>query len=572
MLGMGGKMKEGQSVRALAIFILGFSIFLGATAAELPRKQMIVASHPLATEAGAEMLKRGGSAVDAAIAAQLVMGLVEPQSSGLGGGAFLLHWNPKTKRVESYDGRETAPMAATPDLFLKSDGTPMGFVEAVVGGRSVGAPGAMAMLEMAHREHGVLAWAELFGPALKLAEGGFPVSKRLASAIAGDPALAMIPASAAYFRPNGAPLSEGQIVVNAAYAETLKALRDRGGRALNEGPIAQAIVDAVQNAPFNAGSLTLEDLKAYQPVKREAVCGVYRAHRICSMGPPSSGAVTMLQTLAYLERFNLAALTPAGVKEAHLYGEASRTAFADRDEYLADPKWMTVSVRDLLEPRYLRERAALVSMAARQADIAPGSPGGAQPQRTPVLDMSRPGTAHVSVIDAKGRAVALTTTVEGGFGSHLMAGGFVLNNQLTDFSFNPERNGKPAANAPGPGKRPLSSMTPTFVFDPKGRLMAVVGSPGGWRIIPYVTRTVVALIDWRMEAMAAVTLVHVTGRGKNVEVEKGAAPEALEPGLKLLGHQTRVIDMTSGLNIIRVTPKGLDGAADPRREGTVWGE
>lgn len=559
-------------MRAFAVFVFGLSICASASAAELPRKQMIVASHPLATEAGAEILKRGGSAVDAAIAAQLVMGLVEPQSSGLGGGAFLLHWNPKSKRVESYDGRETAPMAATPELFLKSDGTPMGFVEGMIGGRSVGAPGAMAMLEMAHREHGALPWAELFGAALKLAEGGFPVSKRLAAAVAGDPALAMIPASAAYFRPNGVALAEGQIVVNAAYAETLKALRDQGAQAMQDGPLAQAIVDAVRNAPFNAGALTLEDLKAYRPVKREAVCGVYRAHRICSMGPPSSGAVTMLQTLAYLERFNLAALAPAGVKEAHLYGEASRTAFADRDEYLADPAWMTVSVRDLLDPRYLRERAGLVSMAGRQQDAAPGSPGGVKPQRAPALDMSRPGTAHVSVIDAKGRAVALTTTVEGGFGSHLMAGGFVLNNQLTDFVFNPVRNGKPAANAPGPGKRPLSSMTPAFVFDPQGRLMAVVGSPGGWRIIAYVTRTVVALIDWRMDAMSAVRLVHMTGRGKNVEIEKALAPEGLEAGLKLLGHQIRVIDMNSGLNIIRVTNGGLDGAADPRREGTVWSE
>jgi gamma-glutamyltranspeptidase/glutathione hydrolase len=565
-------MKVGQPVHILIFAVFAILVSSSAYASDLPRKQMITASHPLATEAGAQMLKRGGSAVDAAIAAQLVMGLVEPQSSGLGGGAFLLHWNPKGKRIESYDGRETAPMSATPELFLKGDGTTMGFIEAVVGGRSVGAPGAMAMLELAHQEHGVLPWAEVFAPALKLAEDGFPVSKRLADAVARDPALAMIPASAAYFRPNGQPLADGQIVKNPEYAATLRALRDHGAKAMQEGPLAQAIVDAVRNAPFNAGTLSLEDLKAYRPVKREAVCGTYRAHRICSMGPPSSGAVAMLQTLAFLGRFNLGALQPGGVKEAHLYGEASRVAFADRDEYLGDPKWMTVRVRDLLDPRYLRERAGLVSMASRQEDVPPGSPGGAVPLRAPAVDLSRPGTAHVSVIDARGRAVALTTTVEGGFGSHLMAGGFVLNNQLTDFTFSPVKNGKPAANAPGPGKRPLSSMTPTFVFDPKGRLMAVVGSPGGWRIIPYVTRTVVALIDWRMDAKAAVSFAHITGRGKNVELEKGAAPEGLEAGLKLLGHQTRVIDMTSGLNIIRVSARGLDGAADPRREGTVWGE
>lgn len=566
-------MKDIATVRSIfPLFIAAVFATGSAFPAELPRKHMIVASHPLATEAGAAMLKRGGSAVDAAIAAQLVMGLVEPQSSGLGGGAFLLHWDPKRKTVESYDGRETAPMTATPDLFLKADGTPMGFIEAVVGGRSVGAPGAVAMLEMAHREHGALPWADLFAPALTLAEGGFAVSKRLADAVAGDPALAMIPATAAYFRPNGKPLTQGQIVKNPAYAETLKLLRDQGARALQEGPLAQAIVDAVRTAPFNAGTLSLDDLKQYRPIKREPVCGVYRAHRICSMGPPSSGAVTMLQTLSFLERFNLRALDPEGVKATHLYGEASRIAFADRDEYLADPKWMTVTVKALLNPRYLKDRAGLASMAARQAEVAPGSPGGATPQRAPMIEMGRPGTAHVSVIDAKGRAVALTTTVEGGFGSHLMAGGFVLNNQLTDFVFSPVKNGTPAANAPGPGKRPLSSMTPTFVFDPKGRLAAVLGSPGGWRIITYVTRTVTALIDWRMDAMRAVTFVHVTGRGKNVELEKGAAPAGLEAGLNLLGHQTRVIDMASGLNIIRVTSKGLDGAADPRREGTVWGE
>lgn len=284
------------------------------------------------------------------------------------------------------------------------------------------------------------------------------------------------------------------------------------------------------------------------------------------------GKLPLLQTLAFLERFNLAALNPGGVKEAHLFGEASRVAFADRDEYLADPKWMTVSASDLINARYLKERANLVSMTGRQADISPGWPKGKAPLRAPAVDLSRPGTAHVSVIDAKGRAVALTTTVEGGFGSHLMAGGFVLNNQLTDFVFNPVRNGAQAANAPGPSKRPLSSMTPTLVFVPNGRLKAVVGSPGGWRIIPYVTRTVVALIDWNMDAAAAVALVHVTGRGKNVELEKSAAPDGLEAGLKLLGHQVRVIDMNSGLNIIRAGRNGLDGAADPRREGTVWGE
>jgi gamma-glutamyltranspeptidase/glutathione hydrolase len=552
--------------------LAALTLAAAAHAAQMPRKQMIVASHPLATEAGAQMLKQGGSAVDAAIAAQLVMGLVEPQSSGLGGGAFLLHWDPKRKHVETYDGRETAPQAATPDLFLKPDGKPMGFVEAMVGGKSVGTPGVMAMLEMAHREHGVLPWRDLFAPALALSDNGFPVSKRLAQAIAGDPALAMIPETAAYFRPGGAPLNEGDLVKNPAYANSLQALRDQGARAMQEGPLAQAIVDAVRRSPLSPGALSMADLKGYRPVKREAVCGVYREHRICSMGPPSSGAVTMLQTLAFLERFNLAPLDPMSVTATHLYGEASRLAFADRDEYLADPAWMRVRAADLLDRRYLAARGQTVSLQTRMAEAKPGTPKGLAPSRAPTIDVSRPGTAHVSVIDARGRAVALTTTVEGGFGSHLMAGGFILNNQLTDFVFNPIKNGQPAANAPGPGKKPLSSMTPAFIFDPQGRLKAVVGSPGGWRIIPYVTRTVIALVDWRMSAADAVTLTHVTGRVNTIELEKSGAPVGLEAGLKRLGHQTRTIDMTSGLNVIRVAPDGLDGAADPRREGTVWSE
>jgi gamma-glutamyltranspeptidase / glutathione hydrolase len=559
-------------VRIFALFLLPFALFCGAHAASLPQKQMIVASHPLATEAGAAMLKRGGSATDAAIAAQLVMGLVEPQSSGLGGGAFLLHWDPKRKAVETYDGRETAPAATNPDHFLTPEGKPMGFIEAVVGGRSVGAPGAMAMLEMAHRAHGALPWNELFAPALELAEKGFPVSNRLAQAIAGDRALAMIPDTAAYFLPGGVALKEGDVVKNPAYAATLRALRDQGAKAMHDGPLAQAIVKAVQTSSLRPGSLSLEDLKYYRPLKRNAVCGTYRGHRICSMGPPSSGAVTMLQTLTFLERFNLAPLDPLGVTATHLFGEASRLAFADRDEYLADPKWMRASALDLLDRGYLTARAQSISLQSRIDEARPGSPKGVAPIRAPAIDLGRPGTAHVSAIDARGRAVALTTTVEGGFGSHLMAGGFVLNNQLTDFVFNPVRNGKPAANAPGPSKRPLSSMTPAFVFDKQGQLIAIAGSPGGWRIIPYVTRTIVALIDWRMSASDAVTLTHITGRVNTIELEKAGAPVGLEAGLKRLGHQTRIIDMTSGLNIIRVTPDGLDGAADPRREGTVWGE
>ncbi|HAJ48350.1 MAG TPA: gamma-glutamyltransferase [Alphaproteobacteria bacterium] len=547
-------------------------VIMQAQAAGLPRKHMIASSHPLATEAGAQVLKRGGSALDAAIAAQLVMGLVEPQSSGIGGGAFLLHWDAKVKKVESYDGRETAPLAAGPDLFLGPDGKPMPFMMTVVGGKSVGVPGVMAMLEMAHREHGALPWASLFAPAIALAENGFPVSERLAAAIAADPAIAMIPETAAYFRPNGVALKAGDIVVNKAYAQSLIALRDQGAKALVEGPLAQAIIETVRTAPLNPGGMTLGDLASYRPIKREPVCGTYRKHRICSMGLPSSGAVTMLQTLAFLERHRLAVLPPGGAQEVHLYGEASRLAYADRDAYLGDPEAMTVAVKDMLAPGYLTARGALIRRDQALPEVQPGAPGAVPARKRAMLDYSRPSTAHVSVKDAAGNAVALTTTVEGLFGSHLMAGGFILNNQLTDFSFSPVRDGLPHPNAPGPQKRPLSAMSPSLVFAPNGSLKAIVGSPGGWRIITYVTRTIMGLIDWRMDAKSAVALIHVTGRNKTLEVEAGRAEPALIEALTAKGHTVKSQEMMSGLNIIRLAPEGLDGAADPRREGSVWGE
>jgi gamma-glutamyltranspeptidase/glutathione hydrolase len=549
-------------------------VFAGAAQAQaLPQKHMIASPHPLATEAGATMLKRGGSAVDAAIAAQLVMSLVEPQSSGIGGGAFLLHWDAKAQKVESFDGRETAPKAAGPDLFLGADGKPMGFVEAVAGGKSVGVPGVMLMLEMAHREHGNLPWSALFAPAIALAENGFPVSRRLAEAIARDPILARMPDTSAYFYPGGQALREGQMVKNPAYAASLVLLRDQGAKAMHQGPLAEAIVAAVRGAPTTQGAMTLDDLADFRPTKRDPVCGAYRGHTICSMGPPSSGAVTMLQTLAILERFNLKAMDPAGLQATHLYAEASRLAFADRDQYLADPAWMTVRVSDMLAPAYLSARARGIDAAQASTAVQPGVFARHEPQRrAQTLDYSRPSTAHVSIVDADGDAAALTTTVEGGFGSHLMAGGFILNNQLTDFVFNPVRDGAPAANAPGPGKRPLSSMAPAFVFGPDGRLKAVAGSPGGWRIIAYVTRTMMALIDWEMSATEAVSLIHVTARGQTIDLERDRITPGLEAGMSARGHKVRLSDLNSGLNIIRITPQGFDGAADPRREGTVWGE
>jgi gamma-glutamyltranspeptidase/glutathione hydrolase len=554
------------------IVVCSVALVAGVSAETAMKRHIIVASHPLASDAGEQMLKQGGSAVDAAIAAQMVMGLVEPQSSGLGGGAFLMHWDPKSRSLESYDGRETAPLTTRPDLFLKADGTPQDFVEAVVGGKSVGVPGLMAMLELAYRDHGHLPWPKLFQPAIRLAEEGFPVSERLAKAIAGDPMLARIPGTAAYFLPNGHTLKVGDIVQNRDYGATLRMLAAQGPHIFYDGEIAKAIVHAVRNSPIQPGDLTLGDMGGYKAIKRKPVCGTYRDAHICSMGPPSSGAIATLQILGMLERFNLAPLDPNGAKAAHLFAEANRLAFADRSVYAADPAAMNVPLTQLLSRSYVRERALLIDPSHAKKGVQPGQPGVALPARALMNDFSRPSTAHVSIIDGQGHAVAFTTTIEGGFGSHLMARGFILNNQLTDFTFEPEREGRTIANAPGPNKRPMSSMSPAFIFDRHGELTAILGSPGGWRIIPYVARTAAAIIDWDLSATDAVALPHIAARNDMTELESGQGLEATAAALSQMGHIVKFSEMQSGLNIVRITTEGYVGAADPRREGTVKGE
>jgi gamma-glutamyltranspeptidase/glutathione hydrolase len=544
-----------------------------AAADALPKRHVIVASHKLATEAGLAVLRKGGSAVDAAIAAQMVMGLVEPQSSGIGGGAFLVHWNAKANKLETYDGRETAPKSVTPNLFIGADGKPLGYVEAVVGGRSVGVPGAIAVLWLAHKEQGRLPWSDLFTTAIDLAEKGFPVSPRLAAAIARDPALAWIPETAAYFHPNGKPLGLGDIVNNAAYAQTLREIASKGPDGSYRGRVAQAIVNAVKTAPRGAVDITLEDIAGYKAKKRKPACGTYRAFRICGMGPPSSGAVTTLQILKMLERYDVAKLAPKSPQAIHLFSEAQRLAFADRAAYLADPDFVPVPLPGMIAPDYLAERSKLLSlqMVLDRAKIEPGKPKGASLtlERLRVPDHARPGTAHLSVIDGDGNALAMTTTVEGGFGSHLMAAGFILNNQLTDFSFAPGTDNRRFANAPEAGKRPLSSMSPTIVFDKDGKVVAVVGSPGSWRIIPYVTKTLIALIDWKMDMAAAIALPHTTSRTGPTELEQGRGLDNIADRLSAMGHEVTLPEQASGLNGIRVTNDGFDAAADPRREGTV---
>ncbi len=561
-----------------SLFALAVALAATATADALPRHHVIVASHKLATDAGLEMLRKGGSAVDAAVAAQAVMSLVEPQSSGIGGGTFLVLWNAKKKRVETYDGRETAPASATPDMFMK-DGKPMGYVEAVFGGRSVGVPGTIAVLALAHKEHGRLPWTKLFDPAIALAEKGFPVGPRLAAAIDRDPGLPLIPASAAYFRPNGKPPQVGDILKNPDYAATLREIAAKGPNAFYRGRIADAIVNAVTTAPQSAVNFTREDLAHYKPKKRPPVCGTYRAYKLCTMGPPSSGGITLLQSLKMMERFNVAKLEPAAAPSIHLMTEALRLAFADRGAYIADPDFVAVPTQGLLGPRYLANRSRGLSLEGivDRTKITPGRPAGANLilRQLSNPDRGRPGTAQVSIIDDQGNALAMTTTVEGPFGSHLMAAGFILNNQLTDFTFEPETDGHRTANAPQVGKRPMSSMTPTIIFDKKGNVFAVIGSPGGARIIPYVTKAVMGLIDWNMSMADAVALPNATGRGPTTELEQTRTPEATVEALRTLGHDVKVTDYgisVSGLNSIRVTKQGFDAAADPRREGTVGGD
>ncbi|PSC03535.1 gamma-glutamyltransferase [Alsobacter soli] len=537
-------------------------------------RYMVAAANPLAADAGREMLRAGGSAVDAAIAVQLVLNLVEPQSSGIGGGAFLVHWDGKTQTVNTLDGRETAPAAATPDRFMGPDGKPMGFYTAVVGGRSVGVPGTPRLLAEAHKRWGKLPWARLFEPAIRLAENGFAVSPRLNGLLAQERYLAdsSPAAKALFYGADGKPLPVGATLRNPAFARTLRTLAEQGVDAFYAGPIAEDIVATVKGHATNPGDMTLADLAGYTVKEREPVCGRYRAFRICGMGPPSSGAIAVQQMLGVLETQDIARMGE-GPEAAHWFAEAGRLAFADRARYLGDPAFVSVPVEGLVDPAYVKSRAALVNPERSMGKAEAGEPPMRKTERFAPSDGIEHGTSHISVVDADMNAVSMTTTIEDGFGARLMTqGGFLLNNELTDFNFSPTENGQRVANRVEAGKRPRSSMAPTLVFDAFGRLYAVTGSPGGSQIINFVAKTLVGLLDWKLDPQVAVDLPNRGSRNGPTELEAGTEAAGWKAALEAKGHQVKLMEMTSGIQAIVVTPTGFVGGADSRREGVAIGD
>jgi gamma-glutamyltranspeptidase/glutathione hydrolase len=536
---------------------------------------MVVAANPLAAEAGLRVLRDGGNAADALVAVQAMLGLVEPQSSGLGGGAFLVWYDAKERKLTTFDGRETAPAEVTPSLFLDGDGKPLPFFGAVVGGRSVGTPGTVRLLEAVHRKYGSKEWKGLFGEAIDLAEKGFAISPRLHNEIGEDTGrLDQQPVARAYFYgPDGKPLAVGATLKNPAYAETLRAIASGGADAFYTGRIASDIVAAVHAHPTNPGHLSLQDLAAYKAKERPAVCAPYRGYEICGMGPPSSGALTIGQMLGMISGFDIAALGPDDPESWRIIGDATRLAFADRDRYMADSDFVPMP-KGLLDPDYLKSRAALLKRptALPNGAVKPGDPPWEKAElRIDGFAYPEHGTSHFVIMDDAGDIASMTTTIESAFGSRQMVDGFLLNNELTDFTFVPVKDGHAVANRVEPGKRPRSSMAPTIVMK-DGRPVIAIGSPGGSNIISYVAEALIAMIDWKMDVQQAVSLPHFVNRFGPYDLEAGTKAADMAKDLQALGYETKVGDQNSGLHGIAITPAGIEGGADPRREGIALGD
>lgn len=534
---------------------------------------MISAANPYAVEAGAKILAKGGSAADAMVAVQSVLGLVEPQSSGIGGGAFLVWFDAKTQQVTTLDGRETASRHVTSRLFQDKAGQPQKFYDAVVGGKSVGVPGTPALMLAAHKRWGKRDWPDLFESAISLARSGFTVSPRLSMLVARDQKrLSRFSNTASYFYPGGKPVTAGHMLKNPDYARTLRTLASDQGASFYQGEIARDIVDTVQSAAGNPGRLDLHDLSEYRVKERPAVCMAYRGLDVCGMGPPSSGGLTVGQILGMLEGYDLPGMGPESADAWRLIGDASRLAFADRGRYMADSDYVPVPVKGLLDKDYLKSRAALLKRKDALDTVAPGNP----PFDTALLfadddSLEMPSTSHISIVDHDGNALSMTTTIENAFGSRLMTkGGFLLNNEMTDFSFQAYRNGVPIANRVESGKRPRSSMAPTIILK-DGKPYLVIGSPGGSRIIGYVTKAIIAYVDWGMTVQQAVSMPHLINRFGTFDLEAGTNAETLADPLSSTGFTVKSRGLNSGLHAIAITENGLEGGADPRREGIALG-
>ncbi len=541
----------------------------------LAQSFMVATANRYASETAYRILQQGGSAADAAVAATLVLTLVEPQSSGLGGGCFSLFWDQANSALHSYDGRETTPAAVDQMLFWEA-GQPLAFRTAVASGRAVGVPGQLKSLLLLHKNHGKLPWSSLFNDAIALAENGFPVSARLLKLLQNPVnrnKLERNSTAGDYFYPAGQPPTVSSRLKNPQLAATLRQLAKSADREFYRGSIAQAIVAAVRQAPL-PGQLTLKDLADYRAKERPAVCGPYRNYRICGIGPPSSGGISLLQMLGILQHTAIANAAPASPEAIHLFAQAGRLAFADRALYIADSDYLEVPVSGLLDAAYLRQRASQINPARDRGKSEAGKPPGNNAAGyQPGISPEQPGTSHLSIIDAEGNAVALTASIEQAFGSGIMVGGFLLNNQLTDFSFRPLDAGRPVANRVEAGKRPRSSMAPTMVFDGKQQLRLVIGSPGGSRIIPYVAQTILGVLDWQQSIQQAIDQPHYLHRnGANLDLEKGTALEQLTEALVNYGYRINVTDLNSGLQGIQISEHGLQGGSDPRREGLVLGK